>query len=157
MKFCCTAKVQVRSILFRFREHHFISCFEYISQGGASTSYQMVNEESRKYFKRAYAASSTSVSFYALSRFNHTKPIRECSQLDKIDEIIEYVKTSSAEELAKCKSDRDLNNILLTWGPSVEPTGTVGAFVTKATAPEEIYASQSAPIMDAMFSFVSEV
>lgn len=135
---------------------HFMPFFM-TSKGGASTSYQMVNEESRKYFKRAYAASSTSVSFYALSRLNHTKPMSECSHLDKMDEIIEYVKTSSAGELAKCKADRDLNNILLTYGPSVEPTGTVGAFVTKATASEEIYASDRAPIMDAMFSFASEV
>lgn len=115
----------------------------------------MINSESRKYFQRAYAVSSTSVSFYALRRSNHLQPIRECSNLDKIDEIIEYVKTTSALKLAICKSARDLNNILLTWVPTIEPPGTVGAFLSKS--PEEIYTSNSAPIMDAMFSFTSEV
>ena len=115
----------------------------------------MVNEESRKYFNRAYAASSSSLTFYALRRTTHLQPIRECSQLDQIDEIIDYLKTTSVETLAKCYSNRNMNCILLNWAPTIEPSGTIGAFLNRSA--EEIYKSDSAPVMDALFSFTSQV
>lgn len=47
-----------------------IKAYNKVSEGNASVSYQMINEESRNYSNRAYAVNSTAVSFYALIRSN---------------------------------------------------------------------------------------
>lgn len=115
----------------------------------------MLNEESRKYFNRAYIASSSALNFHSLRRFNHTKTVQKCSQLENIDEIIAHIKTASADILGACNSTRSMENILLTWVPTVEPAGAIRPFLD--ATPEQIYNSNNAPVMDALFSFTSQV
>lgn len=118
-------------------------------------SYQMLNEESRKYFNRAYMASGTALDFQGFRRSNHRQTIQKCFQLNKIDEIIDFLKSNSAEVLTSCSSKRVYNSILLTWVPTVEPADTNGSFLN--ASPAEIYTSDSAPVMDSLFTFTSQV
>lgn len=117
----------------------------------------MLNEESRKYFNRAFALSSTSFNFYTLFEPNHLKRLQECSEIDDKKMLIEYLQTADSDILAKCASTNDLGKLLLAapWVPTIENASTKGAFITKT--PEEIYNSDKAPVLDTMFTFTSDV
>lgn len=105
----------------------------------------MINEESRKYFNRAYASSSSAFSAYALHRANHVQKVQECFHIEQMDKLLEHLKVANSSALVKCSS----------FGPTVENPRTAGAFLTRT--PNEVYNSKRAPVMDAMFSFNSQV
>lgn len=127
-----------------------------IKSGGASVSYHILNEESRKYFNRAYAASGSAFNFFALTRENHLERMQECSKAKDSNEMIEYMKTTDSEVLAKCYFDINWGKTIKPkWVPTIEKPGTKGAFITQS--PEEIYSSDKPPVVDALFSFASKV
>lgn len=117
----------------------------------------MLNEESRKYFNRALAMSSTAFNYYALFEPNHLKRMQDYTKVEDNAKLIEYLKNADSKTLANCYQTGNLELILLDspWVPTIESPSTKGAFITKT--PEEIYNSDAAPVMDTMFSFNSQV
>lgn len=127
------------------------------SAGGASVNYQMLNEESRKYFNRAFAMSGTVFNYYALYEPHHLRRMQDYANIEDKNKLIEYLKTTDTNTLANCSKADTLGTTLLVvpWAPTIENPSTKGAFITKT--PEGIYNSDKAPTMDAMFSFDSQV
>lgn len=115
----------------------------------------MVNQESRKYFKRAFADSSSVFDAYAMRSRNHVQQVQECSKIHEMDKLIEYLKKESGDELVNCYPFAFSSDLDPVWVPTIEKPNTKGAFLTKS--PEEIYESNEAPIMDSMFSFMAQV
>lgn len=107
----------------------------------------MLNPESRKYFTRAFCISGV-ITFWKLRHENHIREIQECLQTNKTGhELVEYLKTVNFTTLAKC------HDVL--WVPSIESPNAIRPFMTQT--PEEIHNAGKTPIMDAMFSIVSQV
>ncbi|XP_055312058.1 esterase B1-like isoform X2 [Sitodiplosis mosellana] len=126
------------------------------SAGGASVNLHMLNEESRKYFNRAFALSSSSLNNYVLYEPNHLERMQKISNIQDKLQLVEYLKTADSTELAKILRTNDLEQVLLqkAWNPTIESPETKDAFITKTS--EEIYKSDKAPVMDTMFSIVSQ-
>lgn len=116
---------------------------------------QMLNEESRKYFNRALVISNTAFSGTALFKPDHVEHIRTCSKLQKMDHLIEYIKTSNVSTLRECYSYEFITESPARWAPTIEIPNAVNAFMTET--PDEILNSDKAPVMDAMFSFATQV
>lgn len=111
----------------------------------------MLNRESRKYFRRAFLASGTSLNpSYRLNDGDHLQLLQRCTQIDDVDRLIEYLKTANDSRIARCNfSNRGI------WSPTIECSNAPKAFLTKT--PDEIYVSEkNAPILDTMFSFNSQ-
>lgn len=107
----------------------------------------MLNEESRKYFTRAYL-SSGSASYWKVQHFNHTRQLQQCLEVNATGkELIEFMKTANYTTLFKCN--------YLTWIVFYERPNATNAFMTKT--PDEIYSSDNPPVMDTMFSIASQV
>ena len=123
--------------------------------GGASTHFHMLNEKSRKYFTRAYLISGSGYSSYAVLKTNHVQRIQNCSKLNEINELVDYIKTSDADTLRQCYSYKFPGPLHPVWVPTIESSNNAGAFMTKT--PDEIYSLGLAPAMDAMFSFATQV
>lgn len=88
---------------------------------------------------------------------NHFKQIRDCSQINEIDQMIKYLKTATNLILGKCHvvgHHSDGERYLL-WTPTIENARIERAFLTRM--PEEIYNLDLAPAMDIMFGFTSNV
>lgn len=62
----------------------------------------MLNAESRKYFNRVFAMSSSALSAYAVWKVSQFEQIQECSQIYEMDKLIEYLKTASSSVLLEC-------------------------------------------------------
>ncbi|XP_031627086.1 esterase B1-like [Contarinia nasturtii] len=126
------------------------------SAGAASVNYQMLNEESRKYFQRALLLSSTALNYYTLYEPNHLERMQKHSNIQDKDELVEYLKTLDSDTLSQCETTSDFGTILLQshWVPTIEDSKTKGAFLTKH--PEEIYQSDEAPAMDTVLSMTSQ-
>lgn len=157
MKSCCLERVLVCIEFFKNYkiDLKLINCSCQI--GGASVNYQMLNEESRKYFNRAFALSSSALNHYVLYEPNHLERMQNFSNIQEKQKLVEFLKTADSGDLAKVQTTNDFGNILLEapWVPTIESFGTKGAFIAKS--PEEIYKSDEAPVMDVMFSFDSQV
>lgn len=125
--------------------------------GAKSIQYHMLNEESRKYFQRAFMISGTALSTatYASSAYgaNDLQQARQCLQIDDIDRLIEHLKVVNASVIARCFPVQIPGDLSLTWTPTIESNSTHGAFLTEA--PIDIYNSGKAPRMDTMFAFNS--
>lgn len=116
----------------------------------------MLNEESRKYFNRAYLSSGVALNYWSLSHTNHVKRMQEYSKIEDMEKLVEYLKTSDSETFDDCYRWDEFGNILLSpWAPTIESSDTVGAFLTKT--PEQIYNSDGAPTIDALFAFTTHV
>lgn len=117
----------------------------------------MLSDESRKYFNRALALSSSALNHYTLYEPNHFERMQNFSNIQDKQKLVEFLKTADSGDLAKFIPISSSIPILLEaqWVPTVEHSGTKGAFITKS--PEEIYKSDKAPVMDTMFSFNSQV
>lgn len=116
----------------------------------------MLNEESRNYFKRAFMFSGTAFVPSIVSRKrNHAQQIQECLQIFEVNDLIENLKTQNTTVLARCQPYKFPADVDLFWAPVIENVHTSGAFLTNT--PEEIYNSDKAPSMDAVFSFNSQV
>lgn len=115
--------------------------------GGAFVQAHMLNLESRKYFSRAFCISG-SIDFWKTRHENHIREIQECLHTNKTgNELVEYLKTANATELAPCHD--------VWWVPSIEGPNATRPFMTQT--PEEIHKAGKTPPMDAMFSIVSQV
>lgn len=124
--------------------------------GGASVSYHMLNEESRKYFNRAIIMSGVSFNNFALYESNHLERMQNFTNIKDEQKLVEYLKAADSAVLAKVTGLKDSRYIVQTsWAPTIESPETNGAFITQH--PEEIYQSDKAPIMDAIFTFNSMV
>lgn len=116
----------------------------------------MFNEQSRQYFNRAYAASGTMFTATAFNATTHWHRIPRCFGVnDNRNEIIEYLKTADSKILRTCDPYIYPGELQLNWVPTIECQNTSGAFLTQT--PDEIFNSGTAPIMDTMFSFTSQV
>lgn len=117
----------------------------------------MLNEISRNYFNRTFVSSSSVFNMYALRRKDHVKILQNCTQLDDIEQIVEYLKTTDmASILYGCYPLKSFSErFWYIWVPTIEAPTTPGAFLTKT--PNEIYNSTERPVMDAMFNFMAEV
>lgn len=116
----------------------------------------MLNEESRKYFNRAYLASGAVFNYWALDENDHLKKMQEYAKIDDVQQLIEYLKTLDSESLGDCYSWDTVGNLVAPpWLPTIESSETDGAFLTKT--PDEIYASDNPPVMDTLIAFNSHV
>lgn len=115
--------------------------------GGTFAHAHMLNAESRKYFNRAYSSSGV-VSRFHLRRDNHVEYLRQCLQINETGYgFAEILKTANTTALAECN--------YLRWIIFIESPNTPGAFITQSL--DEIYNSDSAPKVDAMFSIATQV
>lgn len=73
--------------------------------------------------------------------------MQNCFKINDMDRLIEFLKTASQADLVNCTSP--------SWYPTIESPNTKGAFLTKS--PEEVYRSDSPPIVDVLFAFASKV
>lgn len=103
-------------------------CFYRNAEGGASVGYHALNEESRKYFHRAFPMSGTPLSYFAaLASNNHTDLVVEIAKsnghsITNQHELIGYLKNVSSEEIFAggpqiIPNERTLN---MPWAPIVE-------------------------------------
>lgn len=117
----------------------------------------MLNVESRKFFNRAFSTSGSALNYLALHKDNHIEQIRSCAQANDTDQMLKYLKTTSNRILANCHTIGYYSNgdRYAFWLPTIESDSTKEAFMTKT--PEEIYNSDLAPAMDAMFGMTSYV
>lgn len=115
----------------------------------------MLNEESRRYFNRAFVMSSSAFSPYALRKANHVQHLQEYSKISKMNDLIEFLKTSNATILTQSYRYDLFGKLGLIWVPTIESPNTIGAFIT--AVPNELYRTGRAPRMDAMFSFTKQV
>lgn len=115
--------------------------------GGEYVHFHMLNEQSRKYFQRAWTGSGNAFSTYALRRANYVDFVQGCCKIFDINRLTYFLKTTNTTNLVRCYHQA--------WYPTIENPNTKGAFLTKS--PEEIYSSDNPPIMDAVFNFASQV
>lgn len=117
----------------------------------------MLNEESRKYFNRAFALSSSALNYYAFNEQNHLDRIKRFLDIQDEQHLIEFLKTANSVTFPDRLRTNIVEPILFesAWVPTIESADTRGAFITKT--PSEIYESNEAPIIDTMFSFTSQV
>lgn len=120
----------------------------YIGFVGASFVHaHMLNFESRKYFRRAFMSSGC-VSNFHLRKDNHLPILQECLQMNKTgNELAKFLKTASRLELSGCN--------YLPWIISMESPNAPQPFISQT--PAEIYKSDKAPVMDAIFTISSQV
>lgn len=85
---------------------------------------------------------------------NHVRYVQNLLKINEMSKIIEYLKTEDSRTLIEWPSTQPESEYKV-WVPTIEKSSTNGAFLTKT--PEEIYNSIDAPIMDSMFSFMSQV
>lgn len=82
--------------------------------------------------------------------------MREFSEMEDMDKLIEYLKTTSSNVLEKCHTMDNFDMTLIPpWVPTIEDPDTIGAFMTET--PETIYNSGNAPMIDTLISFTSKV
>lgn len=116
----------------------------------------MLNEDSRKYFNRAFLLSGSAFDFFALSESDHFERIQEFAKIFDREQLIEFLKIANSTDLANLHTLSSFGKTLISpWAPTIENPKTVGAFLTKPL--KEIYQSNNAPVMDTMFSFTSQV
>lgn len=79
---------------------------------------------------------------------NNVKQMQNCTQIKELDKLAEHLAIADTSNLleynVQCQA---------IWAPTVESINAPNAFLIKS--PEEIYKSDKAPVMDAMFSFNS--
>lgn len=121
------------------------------SKGGSSVHFQQMNEQSRKYYKRAFAMSGSVL--YAIPPNlivqNNVDLLKNCTEIQDMDKLIEYIETAPVSDISKCSK---MGSAI--WAPTIECLNAPKPFLTKQ--PEEILNSDQKPIMDTMFSFNSE-
>ena len=114
----------------------------------------MLNQESRKYFNRAFVMSGSAFVKYILRKNNHVNYLREYLKITDMNEMIEFLKNANAFLIKRYPYD-----IFSEFNPryvaTIENAKTSGAFMSKM--PDELYRSDDAPKMDTMFSFTEQV
>ena len=106
----------------------------------------MINEESRKYFQRAFSISGSAMQSYVLWTYDREEQLQSCTKTNDKNKMIEYLKTANSSMVLECSKPG--------WYLTIESPILKNAFLTQW--PEEIFKTE-VPIMDAMFSFGSKV
>lgn len=127
----------------------------YYHIGSASVGFHLINEESSKYFNRAFLSSSTVFSHYALATSNHFQRMQEFVKIYDKMKLIEYLKTADSGFLSTQYPFDFPKILLLPFVPTIESSNSVNPFLTKS--PKEIYETEMAAVKDVMFSFSSKV
>lgn len=95
-------------------------------------------------------------SYFAMTEGNHLHKMQECAGTRDIKQIIRYMRTSDSKDINQCYFKDDWGKTLKPeWVPTIEPKGTKNGFLTES--PDKIWASNEAPVLDSLFSFVSQV
>lgn len=117
--------------------------------GAAFAHLQMMNKKSRPLVTRAFYASGTGLDpiFYPWRRPNQLQQMKTCFQFSDTAPLIDYLRTANSSTLARCKGGP--------WMPVIENKMAPQAFLTDE--PENILKSSDAPVIDAVFSFTSQV
>lgn len=115
----------------------------------------MLNEQSRKYFKRALLLSSSAFCSYALRRSNHVEAIKGCFPVKSMFGIRNLMKHLKKEEPSRLLWCYPIWSGLVPWVPTIENLAAIRPFLTKE--PSDIYNSDITPVMDTMFTFTSKV
>lgn len=115
----------------------------------------LLNKESRGFFKRAFLSSSSAFTHHSLVRANHLQRMKDLTEINDIEELIEYLKIADSEFLSTQYAFNTTETLTYPFVPTIESPNTVGAFITET--PDEIYNSGETPAMDTMFSFTSKV
>lgn len=115
----------------------------------------MLNVESRKYFNRAFLSSGSAFSYYAFSNVNHLDHMKNCTEIHDREKLIEFLKTVHSNDLDECQTFSSKNANTVSYAPTIENPGTIGAFKVKSA--NEMYNSDDPPVMDTLFSFTSQV
>lgn len=126
-----------------------------MSIGAASINFQMLNQESRKYFNRAYLTSASALTSFAISKSDHMERMKEFLKLHDVDELINYMKTADCEFLATQYYWYSSNSLTFPWVPTIEIPNAVNAFMTQT--PDEIYSSGKASVKDTLYSINTKV
>lgn len=129
-------------------------CFIGSRTGGASVGFQMANEESRKYFNRAYILSGSLFNYFALTEEGHLERMLECSQTKDQTSLIDYLKTTDAEKLLECYFVTDWGKTIKPkWAPTIEKPNAKMPFITQSL--DKTY--ENTPALDVVFSFTDQV
>lgn len=109
----------------------------------------MLNKKSRPLVTRAFYASGTGLNpiFYPWRGPSQLQQMKTCFQFSDTAPLIDYLKTANSSALARCKGGP--------WMPAIENKSAPQAFLTEE--PENILKSSDAPVIDAVFSFTSQV
>ncbi|KAJ6639602.1 Cholinesterase [Pseudolycoriella hygida] len=114
------------------------------SAGGASVTFQMLNKQSRDYFKRGMVMSGSVFSYFAFTPADHRQKMTECAHTEDVDQMIEYIQKTDYRDLIQCHYEKDWGKTLKPeWVPTVEIETAVNGFLIEA--PEDIWISPKAP------------
>lgn len=156
MKFYYLAKVQVNvnGYSVELKKYFLIFHLKTVIEGAVSVQLQMLNAQSRKYFNRAFSISGSAFQDYVFRRQSHVELVQNCSRINGISQMIEYLKATNSGILTNfCVRTRGQPSPV--WVPNYESPNAKGAFLSQKI--ENIYNSNNAPVMDAMFAFASQV
>lgn len=100
----------------------------FLRSGGVSVGYHTMNQESRKYFKRALAISGSPITYFGeLDSNNHTDLVidiarRNGHQINNQIELLEYLKTVTSKEIFEDGPQAPPNQRIygVAWAPIVE-------------------------------------
>lgn len=109
----------------------------------------MLNKVSKPLVTRAFYSSGTGANpaFYPWRRPNQVQQLKKCFRFSNTAALINFLKTANSSRLVGCTGP--------IWIPVIENKTAPLAFLTDE--PENIMKSSEAPVMDAMFSFASQV
>lgn len=90
------------------------------------SNYQVLNDESRKYFQQLLLMSGTAIDFNAISNIDHVEEMyafaKSISQpADNITHLIEILQNAQAQPLLEYTSRMDLKKLVMRdWAPIIE-------------------------------------
>lgn len=93
-------------------------------------------------------------SYFALSTGDHVQKMEECAHTRDVQQIIEYIKQADVRDIIQCHFKNDWGKTLKPeWIPTIEGPGPFDGIQYIDTA----WKSGAAPVMDTLFSIVSQV
>lgn len=82
--------------------------------------------------------------------------MEECAHTKENHPIIEYMRNADARDIVQCYFRDDWGKTLKPeWVPTVEPKDAHDGFLTEC--PTDIWKSANAPVVDTLFTIVSQV
>lgn len=95
-------------------------------------------------------------SYFALTTGNHLKKVQECANTRDPNQIVKYLQEADVGDITKCYFADDMGKTLKPeWVPTIEAPGTMNGLITES--PDVIWKSLKAPVIDTLFSFVTQV
>lgn len=121
--------------------------------GSASVHLHILNDESHKYFQRAYADSGSAFQPYVITKTDHVQHLQDCLNITGMDQLIERLNMENSIKLMNCSTNEAPNPFNIIWAPVVENSNAKNPFLTKTI--EDIY-NGMALAMDVLFSFTAQ-